>query len=341
MNRTVKWILITGGALTLLFITALIVITQVVDVKQYKPRIENMVTEATGLPFSMGDDIKLSLFPWAGVSLSNLIIENPAGFKEKEMASIHSFQVKIKLLPLISRDIQVREFVVDGMKLNLEKRKDGTANWNYIAANSTNREKDSEKEADKKISDGKGNTPEQSDTESASSAFPIESLMVEELALKNSSLTFIDHESGQTKSVTDINLSLGDVTLDKPVKIVLSTLVDGQPLSIKGQAGPIGKEPGKGTLAFDFNVEALEQLKLKLKGEVTDPATSPQFNCDMIVSQFSPRALLSALKIQLPMEPSDAGVLNNTDLLLHIKGSPDKIVIENSVLGLDDSKLEF
>ena len=65
MNRTIKWGLIVGGGLILLLIAALVLLPKFVDVKQYKPRIEAQVTKATGRSFSLGDDLRLSLFPYA------------------------------------------------------------------------------------------------------------------------------------------------------------------------------------------------------------------------------------------------------------------------------------
>ena len=67
MNRIVKWMLIIGVSLIAVFIAALVLLPKFVDVKQYKPRIEAQVTKATGRAFSLGDDLRLSLFPYASL----------------------------------------------------------------------------------------------------------------------------------------------------------------------------------------------------------------------------------------------------------------------------------
>ena len=63
MNRIVKWGLIVCGGLILLLIVVLVILPRFVPVEQYKPRIEAQVTKATGRSFSIGDDLRLSLFP--------------------------------------------------------------------------------------------------------------------------------------------------------------------------------------------------------------------------------------------------------------------------------------
>ena len=84
MNRTVKWVLIIGVSLVAIFIAALILLPKLVDLKQYKPRIEAQVSKATGRAFkSLKGDLRLSLSPYASLSFSDLHLGSLPGFKEK------------------------------------------------------------------------------------------------------------------------------------------------------------------------------------------------------------------------------------------------------------------
>ena len=129
MDKAVKWILIIAGSLVALVVIAVIVLPMVIDVEKYKPQIEKQVAKATGRTFTLGGDLKPSIFPWIGVRLSDLHLGNPSGFKEKDFVSVASFEVRIKLLPLLSRNIEVKRFVVDKPVIVLEKRKDGKGGW--------------------------------------------------------------------------------------------------------------------------------------------------------------------------------------------------------------------
>ena len=125
MNKAIKWGLIICVGLVVLVVATLLIAPAFIDIKDYKPEIEKLVAEKTGRPFSMGDDLSLSLFPWAGVSFSEAKLGNLAGFAEKEFVSVKSFEVRVKLLPLLSKDIQVKRFILNEPFITLVKNKDG------------------------------------------------------------------------------------------------------------------------------------------------------------------------------------------------------------------------
>ena len=105
MNKAIKWGGIAVGVCLVLIVGAVVLVPMFVDVQKYKPKIEALVTEQTGRSFSMGDDIKLSVFPWVGVSLSDLILGNAEGFDGKEMISVKGFEIRLKVMPLLSRSL--------------------------------------------------------------------------------------------------------------------------------------------------------------------------------------------------------------------------------------------
>ncbi|MDZ4247203.1 MAG: AsmA family protein, partial [Dehalococcoidia bacterium] len=122
MKKTIKWISISLGGLIIVVTLVLLIAPRFIDIRKYKPEIEKLVTEATGRPFTLAGDLKLSLFPVAVLSFSDLHLGNPEGFREKDFIAIKSFDARVKLLPLISRDIQIMRFVVEGPRIVLEKR---------------------------------------------------------------------------------------------------------------------------------------------------------------------------------------------------------------------------
>ena len=137
MSKSIKWLLIAVGALVALVLVAIIVIPMLVDVQKYKPQIEEKVSEATGRPFAIGGDLDLSIFPWVGISLSDLHLGNPPGFTEKNLLSVQSFEGRVRLIPLLSKDIQVKRFILKGPRIVLEKNKKGRANWQGLGKPAT------------------------------------------------------------------------------------------------------------------------------------------------------------------------------------------------------------
>lgn len=325
MKRAVKWILILGGGLVVLIVLALLIAPMFVDVEKYKPMIEEKVTQATGRPFRLEGTLDLSLFPWAGISLSQLHLGNPPGFETDDFVYIESFEVRAKLLPLLSRDLQVKRFLLNGIRLNLEKAEDGSANWEGLGGTA----KDTPEEA-----------PAEPEKTGAAGGLPLKALAVGDFSVTGS-LHYIDRASGQRKEITDVSLTLKDVSLDRPVSLAFSARVDGQPLSLEGEVGPVGQDPMKGSLPLSLRLQALNQLDLSMKGALSDLGTSKAFDLSLEASPFSPRELTSAIGQPFPVATADPKALSRVALKVKAKGDAGAVSLSDGLLEFDDSKLTF
>ncbi len=333
MKKLIKWILILGSLLVTVVVAAIILIPMFVDVQSYKPEIEKKVSEVTGRPFTLGGDLNLSVFPWVGISFSELSLGNPDGFQEKNFVKIRSFEARVKLLPLLSKEIEVKQFVIDGPEIFLERKGDGQANWEGMGKEAdAGAGKDAAAPSEKKKKEPSGDAGE---------GIPIKSLVVGEFAVTNGRVYFSDQTSGTKKEISDINLRLTDITLDKQIGISFQAMVDSKPVALNGKVGPIGKEPGKGTFNLDILVEALNQLSVQVKGSLVDPAVSQKFDIALDIAPFSPKKLMSALGQEFPVKTTDPGVLEKVALSLKVKGDPANIAISDGLLTLDDSQLQF
>jgi len=329
MNRTVKWVLIIGISLIVVFIAALVLLPKFVDLKQYKPRIETEVSKATGRTFSLGDDLRLSLFPYASLSFSDLHLGSLPGFKEKDFIIVKSFDVRVKLVPLLFKDIQIKRFILKGARLVLETGNDGRTNWEFNTKTTPELSAKTPKETKKpgKAESGEG--------------LSLKAFTLGELAVTDGSVLWLDHTKKERKEISDVTLLLKDVSLDRPIDVTFSARLDKQPFSLKGNVGPIGKMLGKGAIPLDLSVRALEQVDIGLKGNVMDPATQPNFDLTINVSPFSPRKLLAAMGKALPVSTSDPGVLNRVSFKARIKGDPKNVSVSDGVLDADESKVNF
>jgi AsmA protein len=326
MKSTLKWGAIIVGCLAVIIIAALLIIPMFVDVQKYKPILESKVAEATGRSFSVGDDLKLSLFPWAGISFSDLQLGNPTGFAEKEFVKIKSFEVRVKLLPLISKEIQIKRFVVDEPQIVLVKNKNGLGNW----------------EQPKQQQKGTATkTPAAADSPAGIGGLPISALTVGNFSIKNGSALWIDHSTNTRKEVQDISLILKDVSLDRPVQIKFSAELDKKPLTLEGTVGPVGSGFEKGVVPLDLSLKALKQLAMQLKGNLENPATTPGVDIDITVEKFSPRELVAALGQTFPVETTDPKALSSVALKAHINADANRASISNGVMNLDQSQLNF
>jgi AsmA protein len=322
MNKAVKWFLVVAGSLVALIVVAVIVLPMVIDVEKYKPQIEQQVAKATGRSFKLGGDLKPSIFPWIGFHLSDLHLGNPSGFKEKDFISVASFEVRVKLLPLLSRSIEVKRFVINKPVIVLEKSKAGKGSWEGLG--STTEEPAKEKSAP-----------------SPSGKLPIEGLLVGEFAITEGMVVWLDQASGVRKEVKNIDLVLTDVSFDQAIGVAFSALVDQKPVKLDGIIGPIGAQPGKSPIPLEMAAKLLDELDVTLSGRV-DPSVAPaKFDIAISVAEFSPRKILEQLGQKLPIETADANVLNAVVVSLSLKGNAENIAVSDGRLRLDDSQGTF
>ena len=324
--KAIKWLLILGGGLVVLVIAALLLIPYFVDVNRYKPEIEKQVASATGRPFSIGGDLKLSLFPRAGVALSDLRLGAPQGFQEKDFLFVKAFDARMKLLPLLARDIQVERFVIDGPRIVLEKDKTGRGNWEGLG-----------KHEDKGPPRGE---PQPAPKETAG-GLSLKGLAVGEFAVRNGSLLYVDHLSGSRHQVSELSLELQDVSLDRPIRLLLSALLNKMPISVEGSIGPMGKEPGKGQIPLDLSVKAFREMTMNLKGSVQDAMADLQFHMALAVDPFSPRKVFAAVGVPFPVATADRAALDRVSLRSKIQGSAQRVSLSEGILELDESRLVF
>ncbi|MCF8063523.1 MAG: AsmA family protein [Deltaproteobacteria bacterium] len=326
MKRALKWILILGGGLAVLVILALLLVPMFVDVESYKPVIEEKVSEATGRPFRLAGDLDLSLFPWAGFALSDLHLGNPPGFEREDLLYVKSFDVRVKLIPLISRDVQIKRFVLEGVQVNLEKTKDGRANWEGLGG------------------EGAPGVPAEqapAGTEAPSGAgLPLKSLAVGDFSVSGD-LLYIDHAAETRKEISDLSLKLENVSLDRPINLLFSVLLDGKPLNVEGTIGPLGRDPMEASIPIDLRLTALEEVNLHMKGSVEAPGSARRFDLGIQIPEFSPRSALDAFGRELPIATSDPDVLERMSLDVRVAGTPEAVSLHDGLLVLDESRLTF
>jgi len=329
MKSFIKWLVIAGCVFLLVVGSAVFLAPKFINVNKYKPVIEDRIAAVTGRSFSLGDDIDLSVFPWVGLKLTDIHLGNPKGFMHKDLVSIKKFEIRLRFMPLLSKRVEIKTFVIDQPEIYLEKRKDGTAGWQGMGSSG-------EKTMKKKKAG-----PSESRDSGMDQALPVNALEVKQCTITNGRLIYQDDSAGIKKEISGLNITLKNISLDTPINISAEADIDGRPVSFRGMAGPLGKEPGKEDLALDFSISVFKQLKIGLKGKLTDPGTKPGYDFKMDVPLFSPVNLVSALGWKLPFKTADPDVLNKLSLKAVVKGTQDHVSITGGHLVLDDSTIDF
>jgi AsmA family protein len=123
-----KWIVgITSTLILLLAITASALLSRL-DLNGLKPEIERAVLNATGRKLTLEGDIRLEISLAPTLLLSGVTFRNAPWASSPDLAKIKRFELKVKLLPLLSRRVEVRRLILVEPQIFLETDAAGKSN---------------------------------------------------------------------------------------------------------------------------------------------------------------------------------------------------------------------
>lgn len=208
--KALSWFI---GVTLALVIIAAIAIPLFIDLNDYKPYLASKVKEAIGRELTIAGDIKVSVFPWLGTQLSDITLSNAPGFGPEPFATFKSVDVKVKLVPLLSKKVEIATIVLDGLTLNMAKSKTGVGNWQDL----TQAKPDSPKQPDK-----------------TDLATTLKNLAIEGLKINGATVNWMDHSNNSRQSLQGINLNTSAIALDTPIAVQLNFDINSNKPPIKG-----------------------------------------------------------------------------------------------------------
>lgn len=204
-----KFIKITLYSLLGLLLILIVAATYFVvtfDANNYKALISEQVEQQTGRALSLGD-IKPSVFPWLGLELLDVQLENAENFSEPNMLAMQRLDVRIELLPLLRQQIKIDTLRLHGLELNLQQNAEGVSNWDDIL---------------QKQGAAATDTPPTEET-AAEAPAELPALSVNGIELKDAHINWIDAVTGQRVELRKLNLTSGAVALAEPVRVKFFT----------------------------------------------------------------------------------------------------------------------
>ena len=324
MGKLLKFILWLVGLLIALVAIAVVVLPMVVDPNDYKAEIAAAVEEQTGRTLTIAGDIELSVFPWLGLDIGPTQFSNAAGFEEPAMARMETVQVRVKLLPLLRKQLEVDKVHLSGLQLYLAKDKNGQTNWADLTATAeTGEPGDKDKAATAAAPEGEGGGLDHLtiggieitdasihwDDQSTDSRYVVNDLSLTTGAIEPGEAFELNLQLllASTQPVIDAGLSLdGELLIAADFSAVTVTAAILQ-LDARGDSLPAGQLMAR--MATDIslglatqtlllpNIE-LDTLGLHITGSVSGTEISsdePRFNGTLAIAGFDPREVLQAL----------------------------------------------
>ena len=362
MGKLLKFLFSLLGVLVLLVIVAIVVLPMLVDPNDYKDQITSLVKDKTGRTLEIDGDINLSVFPWLGADIGPTRLSNAAGFDAPHMASMEAVEVRVKLVPLLSKKLEINTVRLKGLTLNLGKDAQGKTNWDDLV----------EAAADKQ--------DEVKTTEEKHPGAGLEDLAIGGIDITDAQLVWDDRVSGSRYEVIELSLTTGEIapgeafgldlgfrlaatapaiegrfTLDGEVMVaegVQAVNIDGARIAVDaaGAGLPGGKLQVKlgSDVALDLEQGTLSMPQLTLNAynlEMTGTVSgsdingeNPQFKGNLVLAGFSPRELIKALGQVVP-ETADSAVLNKADASLDWDASTKHFNAGKLAMHLDDTTI--
>ena len=134
MNKKLKLVLIILGGLLVLGAAGAWYAIANVNPVQLAQLIASSAKTATGRDLKIAGPVKLSVFPRIAVSAEQLSLSNAPWASASDFMTLKRIELDIKLLPLLSKNIEIGSVELSGLELFLQKSSSGKTNWDLSAA---------------------------------------------------------------------------------------------------------------------------------------------------------------------------------------------------------------
>jgi len=132
-----KWIVTIGVLMIVILITAVYVVLKTYDYNKLKPLVAQVVEDATGRKLSLGGEVSLEIGLMPTLVVTNIALANVPWGSQAQMIEIEKLEAQVRLLPLLHKDVVVKEIGLFGVKVLLETDADARANWDFVAGDSS------------------------------------------------------------------------------------------------------------------------------------------------------------------------------------------------------------
>ena len=330
MNRVIKFFVFVVAGLALIAIIAALVLPKIIDPNNYRDEISELVYDNTGLTLSIDGQIGWSVFPWLGLSLQDV---NVKGSGEQPFAELGKAEVSVKLLPLLSKSLEMQTATLIGLKLNLIKDKSGKGNW----------------EADKPAS------PQTASSEAATDAtasdqtedkaplqIDIANVVADDLIVR-----YQDLATGKIYTIDQASLKTGAIRNQVPFDFDLLARISINDPALAFQTGLSGHfsfdlQNGKYNLK-NYKLSAKPDIaqgeSVNLVGHLNYQQDPMQVDGQMNVTEFNPSKLLSQLKITLP-PMADPKALNKLSFKSQFNTDGKRLNADTLKLDLDNFAID-
>jgi len=357
------------AALLVLAIGATFALPFIVPPETIKKQISLAIKEKTGRDVSFKGKMSYRFFPSFGLDLNNIVIHNPPEIKGPDFVSIGRLQANLKLLPLLSKKVEVEKvifhrpeiaLITDGKgRTNYEIKsaalnksyvlppfkvaQDETLDTSDIIARTLERlEKEkAEKEAAQKEAGEKTagqetksevdpKGPTVDDVKSA--ATPDDNIQIGEIEIINGGLKLIDQKTNKETAVEAINMKVRAPGADKDVTADGSVRFKQDRIKLNGTVSTLGLLINDEPAQANFQANS-ERFEGTFDGHLR-LKDGWQLQGDADVQTFSLQKLLSWFDVDVPTQGFGGAYVRG-----RLLASEKVLMLKNTTIKLDKTRL--
>ena len=205
-----RWLIAIVAVVVVLIIVVIVVVPMFVPVDTIRDKIVSAVKDSTGRDLQIKGGLSLSIFPTVAVSAKDVTFSNAAWAGDKPMVSLATLDVRLRLLPLLSKRVEIASFVLDKPYIDLQTDKNGHGNWEFAppaAAGATAKPA------------GSGGGAAKSSEATGGGGSGIGEIALGDVRITDGHVSFKNGVTGTTETADAINLKIGLPNLDAPLTV--------------------------------------------------------------------------------------------------------------------------
>ena len=238
---------------------------------------EQQFETATGRSIEIGGDVRTSIYPLLGVRTGPITIANAPWSDAGPMLQAEGMSIGVDLMALFRGDVRIKKVEVIAPKILLEVAKDGRANWEMAPSGGD--------------AAGAG---------AGGDAGGIPAFSLGRGLIRDATLTYIDHASGETISLSEMDAELRLPKFTGRADISLSARLNGQAVSLTADVAAFDRflSGAVGQMATTVQVGG-SKISFDGKAGISPPSADGDIKADLA----DMAALFGAIDMEAPDLP--------------------------------------
>jgi len=286
-----KWAMGIAALLMVILATTIYLILASYDYNKLKPRVVQVVRDATGRELTLGGPIELAIGLSPSLMVKNVMLANAPWASQPEMIKAKELRAQVRLLPLLFGDVELERLVLADVEITLETDGGGRSNWQFPGGDKSKR-----------------------------SIWSVRELEIESVKIVKLKLTFHNDESGSTSRFSLDSLDVSRKPSSGEMTINFKGEANGKPLALSGKTGSIVNLLAHKPLAIDL-LGQVSDARIAVAGVIGDVPKLDRLDLKVQVSGTDLADLGIAAGIYMP--GTDA-----FQLAAHLRGSADLLTLE-------------